>query len=58
MVRPVCVWQCLWGLLGSSSTLADIAYGENYNKSSGELIQTVRGPLLYWTATLQGDRER
>jgi hypothetical protein len=44
------------GLLGSSSTLADIAYGENYNKSSGESIQTVRGPLLYWTASLQGDR--
>jgi hypothetical protein len=44
------------GLLGGSSTLADVAYGENYNKSAGESFQTVRGPLLYWTASLQGDR--
>lgn len=44
------------GLLGSSSTLVDVAYGENYNKSAGAPFQAVRGPLLYWTANLQGDR--
>jgi hypothetical protein len=44
------------GLLGSSSTLADVAYGENFNRSADESFQTVRGPLLYWTANLQGDR--
>jgi hypothetical protein len=44
------------GLLNSSSTLVDVAYGENYNKSSGESIQVVKGPLLYWTASLLGDR--
>jgi hypothetical protein len=44
------------GLLGSSSTLVDVAYGENYNRSAGESFQAVRGPLLYWTANLQGDR--
>ena len=44
------------GLLGGSSTLVDVAYGENYNKSSGDSVQAVKGPLLYWTANLQGDR--
>jgi hypothetical protein len=45
------------GLLGSSNTLVDVAYGENYNRSAGESFQRVRGPLLYWTASLQGDRK-
>jgi hypothetical protein len=44
------------GLVAGSSTLLDIAYGENYNRSSGESFQVVKGPLLYWTASLQGDR--
>jgi hypothetical protein len=44
------------GLLRSSSALADIAYGENYNRSAGGSFQPVRGPLLYWTANLQGDK--
>lgn len=43
-------------LLGGSSTLVDVAYGENFNRSAGESFQAVRGPLLYWTASLQGDR--
>ena len=44
------------GLLGSSPTLVDIAYGESYNRLSGESMHVVKGPLQYWTASLQGDR--
>ena len=43
-------------MFGGSSTLVDVAYGENYNSSAGESFQSVRGPLFYWTASLQGDR--
>jgi hypothetical protein len=44
------------GLLGNSSSLADVAYGENYNQDSGKPLHVVKGPLFYWTASLQGDR--
>jgi hypothetical protein len=40
------------GVLVGSSTLADFAYGETYNKSR----ILVKGPLFYWTASLRGDR--
>ena len=44
------------GLLATSPTLVDVAYGENYNKSSGESFHVVRGPLQFWTASLRGDK--
>ena len=44
------------GLLGNSSSLADVAYGENYNQGSGKPLHVVKGPLFFWTASLQGDR--
>jgi hypothetical protein len=40
------------GILAGSSTLADFAYGETFNKSR----IFVKGPLFYWTASLRGDR--
>ena len=44
------------GLLGISATLVDVAYVKTYDKPAGESIETLKGPLLYWTASLQGDR--
>jgi hypothetical protein len=44
------------GMLAGSSTLLDVAYGENFNPASGNSIQMVAGPLFFWTANLQGDR--
>jgi hypothetical protein len=43
------------GFLGNSSSLADVAYGENYNQASGAALH-VKGPLFYWMANLEGDR--
>ncbi len=44
------------GMLGTSSTLADVAYGENYNIASGKTTHVVMGPLFYWMASLRGDK--
>jgi hypothetical protein len=44
------------GMLGTSSTLVDAAYGENYDKASGQSTHVVTGPLFYWIANLQGDQ--
>jgi hypothetical protein len=40
------------GVLVGSSTLADVAYGESFDKSK----ILIKGPLFYWTALLRGDR--
>ena len=45
------------GMLGGSNTLLDVAYGENFNPTSGKSTQMVAGPLFYWTANLQSDRK-
>jgi hypothetical protein len=45
------------GLLGNSTTLADIARGENYDAASGKSPFVAMGPLLFWTAHLQGDKQ-
>jgi hypothetical protein len=44
------------GMLGSSSTLADVAYGENFNAAADKMTHVVMGPLFYWVATLRGDK--
>jgi hypothetical protein len=44
------------GFFGSSRARADAAYGETFNRAYGNSEITVRGPLFYWTASLQGDR--
>jgi len=44
------------GMLGTSSILADVAYGENYNTGSGKAAHVVTGPLFYWMASLRGDK--
>jgi hypothetical protein len=44
------------GVLGSSNTLVDTAYGENFNPASGKASQVVAGPLFYWAASLHGDK--
>ncbi len=44
------------GLFFSSSALTDSAYGETFNSASGKSEIVVKGPLFYWTASLQGDR--
>ncbi len=43
------------GLLGNSNVLVDAAQSESYNPESGK-VQTVTGPLFYWTANLRGDK--
>ena len=45
--------QGFWVLPGTSNTLSDVVYGERFDAVS---MQTVAGPLFYWTANLQGDR--
>lgn len=45
------------GLLGSSSTLMDVARGENYDAASGKAAHVAMGPLVFWTASLQGDKQ-
>jgi hypothetical protein len=44
------------GVFGSSSTIADSAYGESFDRAPGKSELAVRGPLIYWTASLWGDR--
>ena len=44
------------GFFGSSRARADAAYGETFNRAYSNSEVTVRGPLFYWTASLQGDR--
>lgn len=44
------------GLLGNFRSLADVAYGENYNQASGKTIHVVKGPLFFWTGSLEGDK--
>lgn len=44
------------GMFGNSSTLADVAYGENYDTASGKPAHVVTGPLFYWMASLRGDK--
>jgi hypothetical protein len=44
------------GVFSSSHSLAVSAYGENFNSASGTAESGVRGPLFYWTASLQGDK--
>jgi hypothetical protein len=44
------------GFLGNSRSLADVAYGENYNQACGKPIHVVKGPLFFWTGSLEGDR--
>jgi hypothetical protein len=43
------------GMFGSSSVLADGAYGEAFNSAPGSGI-AVRGPLFYWTASLSSSQ--
>jgi hypothetical protein len=40
------------GLLVGSATLADVAYGESFDRSK----IVVKGPLFYWTALLRGNK--
>jgi hypothetical protein len=44
------------GMFGSSSVLADGAYGETFNRAAGSGI-AVRGPLFYWTASLHSNQK-
>jgi hypothetical protein len=44
------------GFLGNSRSLVDVAYGENYNQQSGRTFSVVKGPLFFWTGSLEGDR--
>jgi hypothetical protein len=48
--------NALFALPGSANPLADTVYGESFDKSAGETARKVTGPLLYWTANLQGDK--
>jgi len=41
---------------GNSRVLADFAYGETLDSTSGNSETRIQGPLFYWTASLQGDR--
>ena len=41
---------------GNSRVLADFAYGETFDSTSGNSETRIQGPLFYWTASLQGDR--
>ena len=44
------------GVFGRSRALADSAYGDTLDSTSGKSETGVRGPLFYWTASLRGDR--
>ena len=44
------------GVFGSSYLLMDAAYGQTFNSAADNPETVVRGPLFYWTASLQGDR--
>jgi hypothetical protein len=41
---------------GSSNSLADVVYCQSFDKASEGGIQSVTGPLVYWTAQLEGDK--
>jgi hypothetical protein len=47
----------LWGPLGRSNALLDMVHGESFNPAAMRSHNVIRGPLLYWTADLQGDRQ-
>jgi len=44
------------GTLGGSAALNDFAYAETPDDASGRPPTVIKGPLFYWTASLQGDR--
>lgn len=44
------------GMLFTPNALLDVAQSESYNVESGKTVQTVSGPLFYWTANLRGDK--
>ena len=44
------------GPFGSSHGLTDFAYGETSKSGSGNSGSGIKGPLFYWTASLQGDK--
>jgi hypothetical protein len=48
--------NALFATPGTSNALADVVYGESFDKTSGEGARSVTGPLIYWTAHLQGDK--
>lgn len=48
--------NALFATPGTSNALADVVYAESFDKASGEVARSVTGPLIYWTAQLQGDK--
>ncbi|HKY07683.1 MAG TPA: hypothetical protein VJQ55_05565 [Candidatus Binatia bacterium] len=48
--------NALFALPGSANPLAEMAYGESFDKSSGQSARSISGPLIYWTVNLEGDR--
>lgn len=44
------------GLVITSTTQMDVAYGENFDRESGNGRTLVAGPLFYWTTNLQGNK--
>ena len=48
--------NALFATPGTSNALADVVYGESFDKTSGEGARSITGPLIYWTAHLQGDK--
>jgi len=44
------------GMLGSSNVLLDVVQSETYNSEAAKPVQTITGPLFYWTANLRGDK--
>jgi hypothetical protein len=44
------------GALGGFRTPTDFAFTEPFDSASGNSETAIRGPLFYWTASLQGDR--
>lgn len=48
--------NALFASPGTSNALADVVYAESFDKKSGETPRSVTGPLIYWTAHLQGDK--
>jgi hypothetical protein len=48
--------NALFATPGTSNALADVVYAESFDKASGEAARRVTGPLIYWTAQLQGDK--
>ena len=48
--------NALLAIPGSANPLAEMVYGESFDRQSGETARSVTGPLIYWTANLQGDK--